>query len=68
MTADLVNMSNDEQSHTVSVVIPAYNEATRITPVIDGALLHVDTVLVINDGSSDNTEEIAKKAMAAWDK
>ncbi|MBN1256537.1 MAG: glycosyltransferase family 2 protein [Planctomycetes bacterium] len=48
----------------VCAVIPAYNEAARITPVIEGALLHVDTVLVVDDGSQDNTTHVARQAGA----
>lgn len=39
-------------------LIPAYNEAARISPVIAGALLHLP-VLVVDDGSRDETAAIA---------
>jgi glycosyltransferase involved in cell wall biosynthesis len=41
--------------------IPAYNEEKGIAKVIIRALPHVDKVLVIDDGSSDATGEIAEK-------
>ena len=41
-------------------VIPAYNEETTIGAVIEATRKHVDVVLVVNDGSSDRTEEIAR--------
>ena len=47
----------------LSVVIPAYNEASRIRSVIDAARLHLP-VLVVDDGSADNTVEIARLAGA----
>jgi glycosyltransferase involved in cell wall biosynthesis len=43
----------------VLALIPAYNEAERITPVIVGALAHLP-VLVVDDGSNDNTSQVAK--------
>lgn len=47
------------------VLIAAYNEASVINDVIKDVLLNVtDNVLVVNDGSSDNTAEIAKAAGA----
>jgi glycosyltransferase involved in cell wall biosynthesis len=49
----------------VSVVIPAYNEATRIGPVVNAALQYADEVLVVDDGSSDETGQMAEAA-GAW--
>lgn len=46
---------------TVSVVIPAYNEAGRIGPVVRGAIQHADEVLVIDDGSHDDTAWAAEQ-------
>lgn len=45
-------------------VIPCYNEQRTIKSVIHKAKNHVDEVLVIDDGCSDNTGKIAKKAGA----
>jgi glycosyltransferase involved in cell wall biosynthesis len=49
---------------TVSVIIPAYNEAARIGPVVRAALQHADEVLVVDDGSDDGTGEVAAQAGA----
>lgn len=38
-----------------TVLIPAHNEEKTIRAVVEGALAHVDHVLVINDGSTDGT-------------
>jgi len=45
------------------VLIPAYNESARIAPVIAGARLHLP-VLVVDDGSGDDTAAIAERAGA----
>ncbi len=48
----------------LSVVIPAYNEATRIGQVVLQARRYADEVLVVDDGSTDGTVEEAKDAGA----
>lgn len=44
--------------------IPTYNEESHIENLIKSALNHVDSVIVCDDGSTDNTADIAKKAGA----
>ncbi len=39
----------------VAAVIPALNEALRIRGVVEGALAHCDHVIVVDDGSDDDT-------------
>ena len=52
---------------TYSLIIPAYNESKRIRPTLDRILQHIEEqnwdaeVLVVNDGSQDNTSEIVKE-------
>ena len=41
----------------VAVVIPAYNEASTIAEVVRGVCRYVDTVIVVDDGSTDGTPE-----------
>ncbi len=43
----------------VVAIVPAYNEATRIKSVIDRLAKYVDIIVVIDDGSTDNTAEVA---------
>jgi len=43
--------------HNVAIVIPALNEALRIREVVEGALRQCDTVIVVDDGSDDDTTE-----------
>lgn len=45
----------------VSVIIPAFNEESRIESVIREARPYADEVIVINDCSTDNTAQIARK-------
>lgn len=47
----------------ISVLIPAYNEEQLISKVIDVVPSYVDKLLVVNDGSSDKTQEIVKQMM-----
>jgi len=44
----------------VVALIPAYNEETTIGEVIDNTRSFVDEVIVVNDGSTDRTAEIAR--------
>ena len=47
----------------IVALIPGYNEAPRIGPVIVGTLEHVP-VVVVDDGSTDGTAERAREAGA----
>ncbi len=48
----------------VCVIIPAYNEADAITQVISDIPALVDEIIVVNNGSTDNTVEAAMRAGA----
>src|SRR3989338_3059442 len=53
----------------LSVIIPAYNESERIIPTLDSLSKYLSKqayeweVLVVNDGSKDNTVEVVKSFM-----
>jgi glycosyltransferase involved in cell wall biosynthesis len=48
----------------IAVLIPALNCERTIAPAVGGALAHADRVLVVDDGSSDSTAELARQAGA----
>ena len=48
-----------------AALIPAFNEAATIAQVVTGIAAHVALVLVVDDGSSDGTAEVARRAGAA---
>jgi len=48
----------------VTVILPAYNEEISIGSVVLLTRYYADSVIVVDDGSSDRTAEIAKKAGA----
>ncbi|KPU63073.1 dolichol-phosphate mannose synthase [Thermococcus sp. EP1] len=45
---------------TISLIIPAYNEAKRIGSVLSKIPDFIDEIIVVDDGSKDNTSEVAK--------
>ena len=51
--ADRTPLQRDE----VAVVVPALNESLRIRGVVEDALAQVPTVIVVDDGSDDDTVE-----------
>jgi len=62
-----------ETSPLVSVVIPAYNEARRITQTLETIRLYLSEiqqpaeVIVVNDGSEDATVSIVERFCQSWD-
>ena len=48
----------------ISVILPAYNEEITIGSMVHLSRLYADKVIVVDDGSSDRTAEIARKAGA----
>ncbi len=57
-----------KKNDLISIIIPAYNEADSIREVLadirKGFASHKVEILVIDDGSTDRTAEIAKKGGA----
>jgi len=55
---------NGKAKQRVSVIIPAYNEAMSIRSVISDCKAFGDEIIVVDDGSTDDTTEIAEKSGA----
>ncbi|MBR0271978.1 MAG: glycosyltransferase family 2 protein [Methanobrevibacter sp.] len=51
-----------EDKNATYVVLPAYNEATRIEPVLEDIARKGYNMVIVNDGSSDNTLEVVKQS------
>ena len=49
---------------TVAVVIPAYNEAATIADIVHRARQQIEPVIVVDDGSSDDTAAQAEASGA----
>ena len=48
----------------VCILVPAYNERRNVGNVVKGCLKYAPDVVVVDDGSSDETSEIARQAGA----
>lgn len=64
---ELMAENNPFLDPTYSIVIPAYNESARLGGTLEKVLAYVHSrgwnaeVIVVNDGSRDNTSEIARQ-------
>lgn len=52
------------ETKNIWAVIPAYNEGKNIAGIINKTKKHVDNVVVIDDGSADNTRDVSEKSKA----
>lgn len=52
------------QENKIGLLIPAYNESENIGKVLASVPDFIDYVLVVNDGSADNTAEMAREYKA----
>ena len=52
------------RDHTISLIIPCFNEETGIARVLAKAPPFIDEIIVVDNGSTDNTEHIARVAGA----
>ncbi|MCQ2978007.1 MAG: glycosyltransferase [archaeon] len=62
----LFSTKNQDKTEKITIIIPAYNEESTVGEVVKTAkkLSYVSEIIVVNDGSGDNTEEEAKNAGA----
>ncbi len=60
------SVSRTVHKQRVAVIIPAKDESRRIAATVRAAraIPHVDLVLVVDDGSEDNTQHVAREAGA----
>lgn len=56
-----IEITKEDKKNTY-VILPAYNEATRIQPVIEDIAQKGYNMVIVNDGSSDNTLEVIKQS------
>jgi glycosyltransferase involved in cell wall biosynthesis len=56
-------MNLDKRAARVAIVIPAFNEEEAISAVVSGISAY-GTAIVVNDGSTDNTQQVAAAAGA----
>lgn len=60
----ITNAIPESPQTNILVGIPAYNEAKTIGTVVEAALDHADEVLVVDDGSTDQTASRARESGA----
>jgi len=61
---DLKGFHHEEIDLSISVIIPAYNYASRITKAIESVMQQIgpnDELIVVNDGSTDDTGVVLAK-------
>src|SRR5674476_202241 len=58
------DVSRDSDLRTVMVGIPCYNEEVAIGSLVVRASQYADKVVVVDDGSTDKTAEVARLAGA----
>jgi glycosyltransferase involved in cell wall biosynthesis len=71
---DLARVSISDIMPMVSVVVPAFNEASILEKNVDILCRYMQglekdfrwEIIIVNDGSSDNTGEVAEKCAAEW--
>lgn len=59
---------SEKDKRDTYVIIPAYNEETRVQPVIEGIAEKGYNMVIVNDGSSDNTLEVLKESQRKYPK
>ena len=62
----IIKTEKTKKYQKISVIIPAFNEEKTVASVVEVVknVSYIDEIIVVNDGSSDNTELEAKKAGA----
>jgi len=55
---DSVNWNNRFRELRTCVLIPTYNNSTTVGTVIKDVLTYTENIIVVNDGSTDNTQKV----------
>ncbi len=58
MELEYRNINATMRSHNICVLVPTYNNAGTVADVVNEILNYTSHVIVVNDGSTDNTAEI----------
>ena len=58
MKAQKKNIRQKISEHEVCIVMPTYNNGTTLRGVIEDVFNYTDNLIVVNDGSTDDTEEV----------
>jgi len=61
---DMFNFPKTDKHYSISVLIPAFNEQDSLKGTVESVLkseYNIKEIIIINDGSSDNTQKIAKE-------
>ncbi len=59
---------SEEDKQSTYVILPAYNEESRIQPVIEEIAKKGYKMVIVNDGSSDNTLQVIKESQRKYPK
>jgi glycosyltransferase involved in cell wall biosynthesis len=57
-TVEIISQSADQQAANVCVLIPTYNNAGTVADVIKSVLDYTPHIIVVNDGSTDDTQQL----------
>jgi len=69
---DMIEIEQTVRPHRLSVVVPMYNEEDSVTPLVTQVhealadYRHPWELVLVNDGSSDNTEQQMRLATELW--
>src|SRR3569832_513998 len=69
---DMIEIEQTVRPHRLSVVVPMYNEEDSVTPLVTQVhealadYRHLWELVLVNDGSSDNTAQQMRLATALW--
>jgi glycosyltransferase involved in cell wall biosynthesis len=63
--ASKTDNENNRKRHAIVAIIPAYNESESIGKIVSETNNYVNSVIVVDDGSSDNTAEVAASMNAS---